>query len=663
MPFLLRLNITALFACFILNSFAQDRTVDSLKTLLRHAEADSAKCRFLLGLSSYYTDISPDSSDHYAGLALQISGKDKALQRFSARSFKLQGINASNRGEYQQSMDFYLKSTKINEDLKNERAMADDYTNLGILFMNMGSYARALEYDNKALAYYIKSKDKQGIADLYNNIGITYCSKNSLDTCLIYQLKSIAIKEELNDKRGLATSYDNVGQIYMYKKKLDNAIEYYLRAEKIKEGLNDKMAVCITYLNLAQIYTLQKNYAKALEYGQKELKLAEELNSKTSRYNGYLYLSNVYLGMRDFKNAFLHFKMYSLLKDSVLNEENTRAMHEVEAAYDSEKKDNKIRLLNKENQLQEADLKKQQVLNWSIGAGLLVMIVSSFVVYRSYRQKKRANVLLEEKNKAIYEQNHEISEKKKEIEDSINYARYIQQSILPDVSLFKECFGEHLLLYLPKDIVSGDFYFLQPSHNGSNICLAAVDCTGHGVPGGFMSVVGAEVFTSAAGKENASPAKFLSLANKRIKHFLRQGQNSTSKDGMDAALCMISPDKKTIVYSGANRPLVLIRNGELKEYEATKSSLGGVTDDNQQFTKHTIDLQKNDCIYIFSDGYADQFGGEKGKKMMTKNFKKMLVKIHQLSMEDQQRALHNHLLSWRGSLEQVDDILVIGFRV
>ncbi len=527
---------------------------DSLFNLLRHAPNDSLRFTYLCKIANFYLKSNPDSAKYYANRCLHEAEK-KDMVRFVARAYTLLGIEMSNKGEYEKALEFYLKSLKINEQLKDETAIAGNNNNIGLAFLDMGNFTLALEYYNKALQIHLKNEAKQEIADMYNNIGIIYCSKGSLDTCLDYQLKSVALKKEVGDKNGLATSYDNIGLIYLNKGKKDDAIAYFFESKNLKEELNDKFGLCITYLNISQAYTIENDLKNATEFALKELELAKQLNSKTYKRYGYENLANVSYKAKDYKTAYDYFRLYSSIKDSILNEDNAKSMQELQTSYESVKKDNEISLLNKDNLVKEADLKKQQILNWSIGAGLLIVLVSSAFVFRSYRQKKKGNVLLEEKNIAINEQNQIISEKKKEIEDSINYARYIQESILPDTALFKNYFQESLLLFMPKDIVSGDFYFLHPSSDGSTIWLAAVDCTGHGVPGGFMSVIGAEVFTQGVQNEKRSPANVLAHVNKKIKQFLKQDSlRSNSKDGMDAALCAISADKKELLYQA---PIVL----------------------------------------------------------------------------------------------------------
>ncbi len=652
-----------IFFIFSFSAFGQNtnRKSDSLYKLIRNASNDSLRLSYELKLAYLYMSNAPDSTFLHVNSVLEKLKINKILT-LRSKAYNTLGIYYENRGDLKKALDNYLAGLKIDEERKDEEGIARYNNNIGLLFLNMGNFKLALEYYNKALAQHQKTGNKQNLADLYNNIGIVYCSQGELDTCLKWQMRSIELKRVLGDKSGLATSLDNVGTIYQHKGKKEECLLYFKEAMRIKEQLNDKVGLCITYLNTAQAFRVLKDYERAKEYDNKVMELSRSLRSKLYLQYAYESAALTASAMKDYKSAYEFEHLHTMAKDSMLNEENNKNVQELQTKYESEKKDSRITLLNKDNEIKQADLKKQQVVTLAISGGLIILLISSIIVFKNYREKKKANALLEEKNIAIEKQNLVISEKKKEIEDSINYARYIQRSILPDKDAFESCFNDFFLFFIPKDIVSGDFYFLEKSNDGM-IHLAVVDCTGHGVPGGFMSVIGAEVFEQAVKEKRNSPGEALAFVNKKIKSFLKQQQpGSNSRDGMDANLCYINKKENKLLFSGANRPLYIIRNKELKEFEPTKSALGGITETEQAFKDHEIKLEKGDTIYLFSDGYADQFGGEKGKKMMTKNFKKLLLEIHEKPMEQQKTILHDNFIAWRGALEQLDDILVLGFK-
>ncbi|MCE9540759.1 MAG: SpoIIE family protein phosphatase, partial [Bacteroidetes bacterium] len=325
----------------------------------------------------------------------------------------------------------------------------------------------------------------------------------------------------------------------------------------------------------------------------------------------------------------------------------------------------------------------------------VIMVVFGYIKWRERKLNEEKKILEDQvtmRTKELTEANSEIVQKNHEITDSINYAKRIQQAILPDKNEIYSILPHSFVLYKPKDIVSGDFYFFKappdlPKREASQgtrqtdstmdrnpspwgklggvFFIAAADCTGHGVPGAFMSMIGSEKLHDAV-QQSKIPGEILMLINKGIKTTLHQSQNDNStRDGMDIAFCTIDLQNNKVLYSGANRPFLLIRkdSSEIEEIKATKNAIGGFTENNQSFETHEIQLKPGDTFYIFTDGYADQFGGEKGKKFTTKKFKKLLVEIQNKSMQEQEKLLSNVMDAWSLNAEQVDDILIIGIRI
>jgi serine phosphatase RsbU (regulator of sigma subunit) len=263
----------------------------------------------------------------------------------------------------------------------------------------------------------------------------------------------------------------------------------------------------------------------------------------------------------------------------------------------------------------------------------------------------------------IEKQRQKLEELYKDVTDSIRYAKRLQESILPPDNFIKQLLPESFVLYKPKDIVSGDFYWFYKKEN--KILFAAVDCTGHGVPGAFMSLVGANALNQAVKEHGVvQPAKILEDINKLSSETLnKNNENNTVRDGMDLALCSIDKKSMELEYAGANNPLYLIRNNELIEIKADKFAIGAFEPGTKNYTNHKWQLQKGDKLYVFSDGYADQFGGLKGKKFMYRQFRDVLLKISDKNMQTQKQLLLETLEKWKGMYEQVDDILVIGVEI
>lgn len=359
-------------------------------------------------------------------------------------------------------------------------------------------------------------------------------------------------------------------------------------------------------------------------------------------------------------------------KDKKLNETTGQLEEEKKQ---SELANKELDVVSREKKVKEQELKQNSIYMNFLLAGLGIVGVFSFFLVRNINQKKKANEMLARQSQEIEDKSRIIEQKNIETEQSIVYAKRIQQAILVPPKEIHAHIENFFILYKPKDIVSGDFYFF--SHQYANhadkkgdVIIAAVDCTGHGVPGAFMSMVGNEKLKDAV-DVSASPGVILHELNKGIKSALRQSGDPTStRDGMDLSLCAIpafinGASETKIKYAGANRPLWIIKKGskEVEEVKATKCAIGGHTAVTQEFSEHSIELKKGDTFYLTTDGFADQFGGPNVKKLMTKKFKEILISIQEKPMREQQKHLDEFIVKWRGDAEQVDDILVIGVRV
>lgn len=305
-----------------------------------------------------------------------------------------------------------------------------------------------------------------------------------------------------------------------------------------------------------------------------------------------------------------------------------------------------------------------------INGGLLVLtvgIISVVLIQSRYVLTKReiiARLALAVTIDKLEVQKELVEDKNKEITDSINYAQRIQQAILPNLEEISSAFPQSFVLYKPKDIVSGDFYFF--THKHSTNYIAAVDCTGHGVPGAFMSMIGAEKLGEAV-EQSSDTSTILKLLNTGIKTSLKQSEenDASTRDGMDLALCSVDVNSRIVRYVGANRPIWIVRHesSEIEEIKATKKAIGGFTEYSQEFESHTIQLNEGDTFYLCTDGFADTFNGKTGKKMNTKKFKELLIEIQSLPMMDQEKFLNKFIEEWKDGTEQIDDILVIGIRL
>jgi serine phosphatase RsbU (regulator of sigma subunit) len=339
----------------------------------------------------------------------------------------------------------------------------------------------------------------------------------------------------------------------------------------------------------------------------------------------------------------------------------------MESIYENEKKSSQIKELNTENQLKENELEKKRVIQIFLVLIVLSAFVFTFFLLKAYKEKKKANELISLQKLETEKQKHIVEEKQKEIIDSINYAKRIQSAYLPPEEVFYNVFKNAFLLFKPKDIVSGDFYWfygggIDPK-NGQVLLCAVADCTGHGVPGALMSVICCNALNEVVVKNKETDTGIiLNKTRKLVKQSLKSTTYLGQKDGMDIAFIKLDTKTNELWYSGAYNPLWIVKNGELIELTADKQPIG-VYENEKDFSVNQLQLSTGDVIYLFSDGYADQFGGAKGKKFKYKALGELILNNHQKPMLEQKDLLNDTFESWRGDLEQVDDVCIIGIRL
>ena len=530
------------------------------------------------------------------------------------------------KGNYAQAIPYYRQAKTIALKLNHSSLAYAVYNELGYshLVHNYINLDSAQHYFNGALQLAEEMKDTLKTAVVYSNISTIYGQKKEWDTELKYINMALTLFEKKNDLEGISRSYKRMGDMYYFTKQNLKSIMYYEKAYELTKRLNNTSGTAVAACDLAYMYAMEKEKAKFEKLSDESVRLAAQTKSwSTIRYAaGWLSEANEILG--DYKKAYELHKMYSDANDSI----NNRAVIErVSRADIQETFDEKFKTLQLEEEkrkvIAEEKEKYQSFIRNILIVGILIALILLFFTYRNFIQKKKANIIISRQKEEVEEQKFKIEEFNKEITDSIKYALTIQRSILPTEQEILKSFPQSFRLYRPRNVVSGDFYWCG-TQNGMNM-MAAVDCTGHGVPGALMSMIGIDKLNEAVAGNLTNPSAILSFLNTGIKTTLQQRDNSSgSQDGMDIAICCFDFKKKILHFAGAQRPLWLIRNDELFEYKATKVSVGGTTSNTQKFATHDIPIQKNDSVYFFTDGFADQFGGAEGKKMKTKNFRELL---------------------------------------
>lgn len=627
-------------------------------------KAELSKSNNLLGIC-YGAIGMPDSALYYYNISF-----DYATMLADSETMSYIYSNMGNiyrkSGNYTRALDLYLNSVKICEATGNRGGLTSAYNNIGLVYDDMGSFDLALDFYSKSLKIAYEKNDSDAVARAFSNMAIVYNEKGDPEKSLEYDLKSLELNRAMRDTASEAISLVNIGVYYYDKGDLKTALDYYNKAFQIKTRLNDKKGLANLLGNLSLIYSRMGDTGKAEQALEEALRLAVEIRVPKLQIELYLHLSELF-EKTDFRKSFFYFRKYSELKDSLFNSETAKQFSDMEKKHANEKMENEIKLLTKDKELSDAEKKKNRLRMVFISFMLLLMVAFSVVVLMGYRNKQKANL-------KILEQSLKIEEINKEVFASIRYAKRIQDALLKEEEHVTAHLPEHFVFYKPKDIISGDFYW-SLERNGVWY-LAVADCTGHGVPGAMMSMLGIAFLNEiCSGEKFLDPAHILdNLREKVIKELGQTGKEGDTKDGMDISLCCFDLPGNKLFWSGANNPLWIIKNQStpgkneedeidriMTEIKGDKQPVG-FFESRKSFTSHEISLQKGDCIYLFSDGFADQFGGPKGKKFKYSQLKKTLFRLRKKPMIEQKQELSGVFEEWRSGFEQIDDVCIIGVR-
>ena len=565
------------------------------------------------------------------------------------------GQNYSNLGDYTNAITFMLKGVRIKEEINDKRGVAVGYGNIGSIFFAQEKYPEALRYYLSSLKIKEEINDQPGMAMSYNNIGSVFQIQKKSAEALAYYKKSLELKEKLGNKKGTATTYSNIGDIYFSQDKINQALAYQLKSLEIAKSINDKKGMLTAYNRIGAVFEKKKKYKEAIQYYNMMLLLAKESELKEGTMTGYKSISEAYQNAKQFDSALHYITLYYALKDSIFNKDNFKQLAELNARYETDKKEKEILLLTKDQQLNAKIIKQQQLVRWGLIGGLGLLSISIFSIYRRYRFKQKANLILEK-------QKEEIQLKNVLITDSIDYAQTIQEAVLPTRQEIQEMIPDSFVLYKPKATVSGDFYWLGQVNE--RLVCAVADCTGHGVPGAFMSLLGYNMLENAVKDlQTAKPAYILNTLNEEVNNRLAGDElEEDSKHGMDISLISIDKKTKLLEFAGAHNSIYIVRANELIELKADKMGIGGKQ--KEGFTDQQLQLQKGDMIYLFTDGFPDQIGGRNRKKFFYRPFKDLFLEISILPPEEQRKRLDEAHTNWMGvKMDQTDDILIMGIRV
>jgi serine phosphatase RsbU (regulator of sigma subunit) len=615
-----------------------------------------------------YRRGSYDSSIFIGNQALKIGRelKDSILQSSSLISI----ANANSyMGNYNLAIDYYFKGLAIEEKIKPQFNLQWYFSNLGNVYSNQKNYPKALEYTLKAKNLVEQNKSKQYLNIIYNNIGWIYMLLGKYDSAYYSMNKCLQLADEANDYYVKSLCLDNLSQLYIRLKKYDQAYEVSKQSYKIgvEQGLKEQTVSSL--ITMGTINIERNNLPGAENDLTRALDMAKEIKSHLLIRDAAFQLALLYKKQSNFKTAYSYYKIYSEVKDSLLNEENSKLLTEMNTKYTTEKKEKEIELLKKNEDIQKLEISKkkneldrQRNVSLSILAGFLLLMIVAILLFSRYRLKKKANDQLQTAFNLIEEKNAVIEKSNVMITDSITYAKRIQDAILPAEEDLSKIFSEDFfILYKPSQIVSGDFYWCSSHHN--KIVFVVADCTGHGVPGAFMSMIGNTLLNEIVNERKVTDTKKIAeLLDEKIILALHQHEGSQKYDGMDISICCIDKENKKISFTGAHHSLYIF-NSHLEKIKGDPYSIGGAQHQRTKvFTSKTIDFKKGLHVYLLTDGYCDQSGGDSNKRFSSRQFESLLQEIHQMPMNDQKNKLENAFENWMGGAKQRDDVLIVGIK-
>lgn len=569
-------------------------------------------------------------------------------------------LNLSN---YPKCIEANLKALELREKIKDSLGIARSLTNIGNVYETISNYKMALEFQEKALEMMNHLDNQHGIGACYNNIGNIYLKEGNYIKARLAFEKAIDVRKKIEDEEGLHTSYNNIANLFFEQKKYPEAKKYLELAWSYFKDVSDPVFKTTLLVNLGEISRYMNDAAKGEEYFTQAIQIAQKNKLPDIEKQCYESLAKLFSKRKDFEKAYFYITKHNVINDTLFKIETSKKIAEMQVKYEDVYKSNQIESLKKEKMeteleasKKELELQKQRNFRNTLLIGLIVVIIFGFLLYNRYTLKSKLNEKLEK-------QNHEIAEKNNDITNSITYAKRIQEAILPSKKYVNKYLPNSFVLYKPKDIVAGDFFWFE--HVNGISLIAAADCTGHGVPGALVSVVCSNALNRAVLEFGLTDTgKILDKTRELVLDTFSKSDEDV-KDGMDISLCGIrysSNNEVSIMWSGANNPLWYINNGEIKEIKAHKQPIGK-TDNPEPFPTNQIRLNKGDTVYLFTDGYADQFGGEKGKKFKYKQLQELIFKNSPLPPEIQLQKLDETFETWRGPLEQVDDVCIIGIRL
>jgi serine phosphatase RsbU (regulator of sigma subunit) len=639
-------------------------TIDSLLSVLKNLPSpaidiklkngsDTAYINTLSLLSQkYLSNNNYEKALHYIQQAL-FQAEKYNYQRGKGLAYNISGDIYWYKGDYALSYTNYFKALKIFEKLNDKIKIIDCNRNIAWIYLNQKNYEKAIESFTTSLSLNMELNRKKAISVNYSDIGIAYTYLGDYEKSIENHLNSLEIAEEMGNKKGMLSSYNNIGLNYEEQGNLEKALDFFFKSLTISLEIGSKLQIAVSYYNIGNNYLEKSKLEESYNYLIQSLIIYKEIGYKNGINNAYLSLSMLYEKKGNYKQAFEYHQLYSDIKDTILNEESSKQIAEMNTKYESEKKEKDIELLTKDKSLQQAEISKQKLIRNGFIGGLVLTLLLGFVLLNRFQVTRKQKKIIESQNFQIVE--------------SINYSKKIQNSLLPSIENMQKVIPHLFVFNEPKDIVSGDFYYFKEFEK--HTLLACVDCTGHGVPGGFMSTLSSLLLDKIVNSELLSPSQILSKLSDEIIRVLHQQDGGEIQDGMDLSICLIDRTNKKIEFSGARNGIIVVTNEQAKRYKADPLPVGGNymkkgVAIERNFSTQSISINSTDWIYMYTDGFMEQVGGSEGIPMNYTQFENQLINVSKKQNPyEKNKSLQMEIDRWRGKHERDDDILIMGFQL
>ena len=700
MKYRLKFFVGILLMFQVYKPLAQDEMVnwDSLELSCWEQAADTNTVMNLNRLFDYYSSNGNKPAMPYIERAWHLADSLSYPKGLALTTLNL-AIAHDIQGNYYQAFKSYQEALQLAGEIGNNDYRSRCLLSLGYFYSTQGSYEKAIECTREAALLEQEMYGVDAPANAWSNLGFCYLKQQQFDSALFYTQKSYEIFKVEQDSTGLGDVFFNLGNLaWEADKNAAKALNYCLKAKKMYEGSSfrqvEPIAECLAQIGF--FYTQQKSYQEADLYLNEALEIAKENDLRYITKRCYSYKAALHEATGNHSKAYDFLRRYLIVHDSLKYQQSSIAIQQLQNEYDLETQQAKISILKQDRELRQEELSRQLLIRNGFIAMVGMLLVLAGVLYRNNAQKQKSNHTLtrqkdeiEEKNKAILRKNqmlqeqkramliqsrslHEanqqisrqketIEQKNKDITDSLNYARRIQCVMLPEVAQLQKRISDAFVWLKPRDIVTGDFFWFFDEQN-DKLFIAAVDCTGHGVPGAFMSLIGDRYLSEIVKVEKEyEPDRILARLNEHVFHVLKQDK-SDNQDGMEMSVCVIDRAKKELYFAGARSHLFYVQDEQLHKIKGDRYHVGGKSNQSfSGFTRHTIKINRPTKFYLYTDGIRDQFGGAEDKKFGEKQLTSLLLELSQLPMARQHMLIQSKLEEWMEGYEQIDDILVIGW--